>query len=102
MGDPTSISLPAILAIVLIVSLVVVIATILAIIFVTKGRKNSRNDGDTDVAIYVVDETAGGDIDVHIIQTPKKKEKKKKQNDPENNDPYATSIEIQEFSPTSN
>jgi len=96
--DPLSISLPAIVAIVLILSLVVVIAMILVIIFITKGRNNSKNDGDTDVAVYEIDETVGDEIDVHIIQTPKKKE----QSDPENDDPYASSIEMQEFSPTSN
>ena len=79
-----------------ILSLVVGIAMILVIIFITKDRNSSKND--TDVAVYEIDETVGGEIEVHIIQTPKKKE----QSDPENDDPYASSIEMQEFSPTSN
>ena len=72
-----------------VVSLVVVITIILVVIFFIKDRNNSMTDGDTDV--YVIDETVGDDVDVHIIQTSKK-----------NDDPYSNTIEMQDLSPTSN
>jgi hypothetical protein len=79
---------------------VVIIIIILVMIFYVKDKNNSRNDDASDV--YMVNQGAGDDIDVHIIQTPKLEDKKKKQIE-SNEDPYANPIiEMQDLSPTIN